>query len=176
MSGGSPPSEHEFTTFSADAKTLIIQLPQLFVGNDGALRHKWEHRGQPFHQIVIPASHRRDIADQLHWGLNGGHLGILRAERQLQKRYYWPGWRHEVCQAQHRCQACARYKHPHNPRQGHLQPMVVGEPWERLGIDVTRPHPTFARGNTYILSSTTSPRGSSCSRCATRRHQLWQRY
>ena len=30
--------------------------------------------------------------------------------------------------------------------------MVVGEPWERLGIDVTGPHPTSARGNTYILT------------------------
>jgi len=124
MSGGSPPPEHEFTTFSADAKTLITQLPQLFVGNDGALRRKWEHRGQPFHQIVIPASHRRDIADQLHRGLNGGHLGLRRAELQLQKR--WTGWRQEVRQAQYRCQACARYKRPHNLRQGHLQPMVVG--------------------------------------------------
>ena len=30
--------------------------------------------------------------------------------------------------------------------------MIVGEPWERLGIDITGPHPTSARGNIYILT------------------------
>jgi len=30
--------------------------------------------------------------------------------------------------------------------------MVTGEPWERLGIDVTGPHPTSAKGNCYILT------------------------
>jgi len=30
--------------------------------------------------------------------------------------------------------------------------MVTGEPWERLGIDVTGPHPTSASGNVYILT------------------------
>ena len=30
--------------------------------------------------------------------------------------------------------------------------MVVGEPWERLGVDITGPHPTSAKGNVYILT------------------------
>jgi len=30
--------------------------------------------------------------------------------------------------------------------------MVVGEPWERIGIDVTGPHPPSARGNVYVLT------------------------
>jgi len=28
--------------------------------------------------------------------------------------------------------------------------MVVGEPWERLGIDVIGPHPTSSKGNSYV--------------------------
>jgi len=30
--------------------------------------------------------------------------------------------------------------------------MLTGEPWERLGIDVTGPHPTSSKGNIYILT------------------------
>ena len=30
--------------------------------------------------------------------------------------------------------------------------MVVGEPWERLSIDVTRRHPVSSKGDTYILT------------------------
>ena len=30
--------------------------------------------------------------------------------------------------------------------------MLVGEPWERIGIDVTGPHPKSAKGNVYILT------------------------
>ena len=151
-SGSTPPSEDETTAFSAETKTLLTQLPQLHLDNSNILYRDWQHRDQHFRQIVVPAASRRDIADQLHRGLNGGHLGLRRAERQLQKRYYWPGWRHEVRQAQRRCEACARYKKPQNPRQGQLQPMVVGEPWERIGIDITGPHLTSARGNSYILT------------------------
>jgi len=29
---------------------------------------------------------------------------------------------------------------------------LSGEPWERLGIDVTGPHPTSSKGNIYILT------------------------
>ena len=30
--------------------------------------------------------------------------------------------------------------------------MLTGEPWERLGIDITGPHPTSSKGNVYILT------------------------
>ena len=33
-----------------------------------------------------------------------------------------------------------------------MQPMLVGAPWERLGLDITGPHPVSAKGNRYILT------------------------
>ena len=30
--------------------------------------------------------------------------------------------------------------------------MLTGERWERLGVDVTGPHPTSSKGNVYILT------------------------
>ena len=151
-SGNAPPTTDETTAYSAETKTLLTHLASLHLTADGTLYREWPHRGQIARQIVVPSTLRQTIADQLHRGLNGGHLGLRRARLQLQKRYYWPGWGRDVRQAQMRCEACARCKRPPNKRQGPLQPMVVGEPWERLGIDVTGPHPTSARGNVYILT------------------------
>jgi len=36
------------------------------------------------------------------------------------------------------------------PRQAGLQPTLVGEPWERVSVDITGPHPRSARQNQYI--------------------------
>jgi transposase InsO family protein len=37
-------------------------------------------------------------------------------------------------------------------RQGCLQPMLTGEPWERVGIGITGPHSTSSKGHIYILT------------------------
>ena len=39
------------------------------------------------------------------------------------------------------------------PKQGSLQPMVVGMPWEVLSIDITGPHPKSNKGSVYILTA-----------------------
>jgi len=151
-SGSPAPTAETITSWSSDAKLLHAQYSRLSVSPQGVLQRRWEHNGREFQQVVVPSHLRQQIAAQLHRGLNGGHLGLRRARRQLQKRFYWPGWSRSVEQAQLQCDRCARFKKPQNPRSGQLQPMVVGEPWERLGIDVTGPHPASSRGNIYILT------------------------
>src|SRR5207247_1778190 len=37
-------------------------------------------------------------------------------------------------------------------RKGQLQTTEVGEPWERIAIDLTGPHPISNSGNVYILT------------------------
>ena len=150
--GSTPPPPEDITHWSRDAKVLHAQIPCLTLSRTGILRRQWSRAGQNFDQIVVPRPLRAQIADQLHRGLNRGQLGQRRARLVLQRRYYWPGWSHEVSNAQCRCDRCARYKRPQNPRSGQLQPMVVGEPWERIGVDITGPHPQSARGNIYVLT------------------------
>ena len=88
----------------------------------------------------------------MHRGLNGGHLGVRRAKAQLQKRFFWPGWANDVRLAKHQCDQCARHQRPAARHQGRMQPFLSGEPWERLGIDITGPHPTSSKGNRFILT------------------------
>ena len=147
-----PPRPETLTAESGEVKTLCCQLEKLEVGPDDILRRKWRHHNQEHRQIVVPYPYRADIAVDLHKGLNGGHFGFRRAKLQLQRRFYWPGWSKSVRRAQLQCEQCERHKRPPNSRQGQLQPMVVGEPWERIGVDITGPHPISSKGNVYILT------------------------
>jgi len=50
------------------------------------------------------------------------------------------------------CDSCARYHRGAVPRRAGLQPTLVGEPWERVSIDITGPHPRSLHQNQYILT------------------------
>jgi len=148
-----PPTPESIAHCSADIKTLCRQLEQLTLTQDGTLCRRFERPGHPtILQKIVPAARRSEIASELHKGLNGGHLGNRRAKAQLQQRYYWPGWSFEVRLAKRRCEQCSRHQRPRPRHQGPLQPFLTGEPWERLGIDVTGPHPMSSKGNIYVLT------------------------
>ena len=42
------------------------------------------------------------------------------------------------------------YKRGSAPKQGYLDPMIMGAPMERLSVDITGPHPTSSGGHKYI--------------------------
>jgi len=152
-SGTGPPSPESIAHHSSDVKILCGQLDQLTISTDGVLCRQYQRRGRPLAlQRVVPFHLRRELASELHRGLNGGHLGNRRARSLLQQRYYWPGWSAEVKRAKLRCDQCSRFQRPRPRHQGNLQPFLTGEPWERLGIDITGPHPTSSKGNVYILT------------------------
>ena len=147
------PRQEDITSLSADVKTLCSQYDQLQLGTDGVLYRKFEKAGGGTHmQKVVPFRYRREIAADMHRGLNGGHFGIQRAVYQLQGRFYWPGWSHDLRLALLQCEQCARFKRPRPHHQGRLKPMLTGEPWERIGVDITGPHTKSSKGNVYILT------------------------
>jgi len=153
-SGGSAPDPAVLNERSAEVKTLCSQFALLTISPEGILCRKFYPKGSasPTLQKIVPACLRDQIASELHKGLNGGHLGNRRAKAQLQKRFYWPGWSTSVRLAKRRCPQCARYQRPQPRHQGELQPLISGEPWERVSIDVTGPHPVSSKGNVYILT------------------------
>ena len=103
-------------------------------------------------QWMPPVSLRNQLLGIAHSGRTGGHLGIKRTNEQLQRRAYWTGWSSDVERFCQRCVECCSYHRGPPKRQGFLQPTVVGEPLERLAIDLTGPHPTSRSSNVYILT------------------------
>ena len=148
------PTPESVAASDAETKSLYAQYDRLSMINNEILCRDFvtDKPGGTTQQIVVPSALRKEIVDELHRGLNGGHLGYRRAKATLQKRFYWPGWATDVKLAKLRCHQCARFQRPRPHKQGNLQPMLTGEPWERIGIDVTGPHPTSSSGNVYILT------------------------
>ena len=138
---------------SHDVKTLRAQWPRLAI-KDGLLKRRFEAaNGLSNHwQVIIPTSLRDEFISVAHGGMTGGHFGRRRTSAAIQSRAYWPSWRTDMERFLRHCVPCARYHRGVIPRQADLQPTLVGEPWERVSVDITGPHPRSSRQNQYILT------------------------
>ena len=121
---------------------------------DGVLYRKWTTIDglNSRWQLIPPKSIQTRLIQIAHTGMTGGHLGIKRTQHQLQLRAYWPGWAEDVVRYCHRCTECTTYHRGQPNRQGVLQSFPVGEPFERIAIDLTGPHPTSRSGHVYMLT------------------------
>jgi transposase InsO family protein len=119
-------------------------LYRLWESADG-LQHRWV--------MVLPSSLQPVLLSLAHTGATGGHMGIKRTQHQVQLRAYWMGWREDVARFCRQCEACSRFHHGALPRQGELQPTKVGEPLERMAIDLCGPFPASRQGHVYILTA-----------------------
>ena len=119
-----------------------------------SLRDEVMYRRTPdgMDQVLMPRSRREECLKLAHTGLTGGHLGVRRTRWQVRRRAYWVGWSRDVKRFCQRCSPCNQYRRGLPPKQGPLQPLPCGEPWERLSIDITGPHPRSRRGHIYILT------------------------
>jgi transposase InsO family protein len=103
-------------------------------------------------QLVTPPCYRDEILRLAHAGFTGGHMGERRTLEQVRRRAYWAGWAADTKRMLRSCPACCSYKRGSPPRQGQLQQMNTGMPWERVGVDITGPHPKSKNGFVYILT------------------------
>jgi len=67
----------------------------------------------------------------------------------------WVGWTRDVRDFCRRCDLCAKYHRGTVKKQGELQNMCVGAPWERVAIDVTGPHPQSTKGSKFMVTMLT---------------------
>ena len=87
-----------------------------------------------------------------HGGMTRGYLGKSKMKLSVQKRAYWPTWSSDVDYHVKTCEVCAKHHRGTVPHQAPLQTPPIGEPLERVFIDITRPHPRSSSGKQYILS------------------------
>ena len=122
---------------------------------DGVLYREWTSSDglQKRLQLVPPQVLRKELVGVAHSGNSGGHLGVRRTKAQVMRRAYWTGWADDVAHYCQACEACAKYHRGTLKRRGELQPTRVGEPMERMAIDLTGPHPPSRGGHMYILTA-----------------------
>jgi len=103
-------------------------------------------------QLLTPRQIVNDVLKASHEGQTGGHFGIKRTLDQVRRRFYWPSWKADTVRFCHECAKCNEYHRGKLRRQGPLQPVVAGAPYERWYIDLTGPHPRSDRNHVYILT------------------------
>ena len=101
--------------------------------------------------IVLPRAMREEVLYELHNSPTGGHLGQRKTRGKVSTRYYWFGMRREVENWCRRCELCARRKPPNPRTRAQMKVVEVGEPLQRVAIDVLGPLPETYRGNKYIV-------------------------
>jgi hypothetical protein len=138
---------------SKDTKTLWYLWPRLEI-RDGILRRRFDEMNakSTSWQIVLPSIFRKEFLRIAHGGMTGGHLGKSKMKVSVQKRAFWPTWSSDVDLHIKTCEVCAKYHRGSAPHQVSLQTPLVGEPWERVSIDITGPHPKSSFGKQYILT------------------------
>ena len=102
-------------------------------------------------QEVVPKQLQEKVLQQLHGGIGAGHFGVSKTLKRVRQGFYWARRRSDVEDFCRQCDQCAAKKGP--PGQSHalLQQFPVGEPMERLGVDIVGQFPITDSGNRWIL-------------------------
>src|SRR4051794_2334196 len=79
----------------------------------------------------------------------GDHFGIDATYNKIAERYYWRKMYEDIREYVKFCDNCQR--RGQKEKKSYLNPIEVGEPFERIGIDFVRPLEKTRRGNKYIL-------------------------
>ena len=87
---------------------------------------------------------------EAHDGRFSGHFAEKRIYQLLRRRYWWPGMRSDVRQYCRSCLVCASRKGAGQTTRPALQPIPVGGPFHRLGVDVLK-LPLTLEGNQYAV-------------------------
>src|ERR1043165_4648471 len=151
--GPNPPEKNVVAPMSKTVKALIAPWKCLEL-KEGVLYRLWENSKHTAarRQLVPPAQLRAQIVEAAHSGMGGSHLGVRRTRGKVQEKAYWVGWSWQVQLHVLACPPCATYHRGQLQKQGPMQDQTVGEPWERLSMDITGPHPRSRNGFIYIMT------------------------
>lgn len=102
-------------------------------------------------QLVVPRDFRDQVLFYAHTHLTAGHGGAEKTTHALLRHFFWPGIYKDTqsyCQSCDICQLANLQRPPPVP----LQPLpIIGNPFERVGMDLIGPLPKTSKSNEYVL-------------------------
>ncbi len=102
-------------------------------------------------QVVVPKSLRKEVFLQLHNSITAGHFGVKKTLAKVRHRFHWYGLRKDVTYWCKQCDTCASRKTPHRKAKSPMKIYNVGQPLERIAVDIQGPYPITHKGNHYIM-------------------------
>ena len=100
--------------------------------------------------LAVPKNKREQLIQEAHDGRFSGHFAEKRIYELLRRRYWWPGMRAEVRKYCRSCLVCASKRGAGHSIKPALQPIPVGGPFHRVGVDVLQ-LPLTLDGNRYAV-------------------------
>ena len=146
-----PPKE-AVSADSKSLKTLWRQWDRLVVKHGILYRQNDQtDSNEVVHQLVTPRKYRETILYACHDIPSAAHLGMDKTLSRLKQAFYWPGMKNDTRRYIEECDKCTARK---MSKQGKapMKRYLVGEPFERVQIDIFGPLPKSDSGNRYILT------------------------
>ena len=148
---GEKPTWGEIAAEGSALKTYWAQWDSICL-YEGLLCREFCLKGkQTRKQILAPTSVQNLVLENCHDAVTAGHMGIQRTLSSVKLRFFWPGLRQSVERWISQCAVCASRKPTPRKRRAPMQQYRVGEPMERVAMDISGPWPTSLSGNKYIL-------------------------
>jgi len=120
---------------------------------DGLLYRKAEKHNEKQHpKRVVKVTEIEAVLYNLHADVTAGHFTFDGTYHRIATRYFWPNMRQDIKNYVNACNVCQR--NVGNRRSVPLHPIKIGQPFDRIGIDLVGPLPETSAGNRYIIVAT----------------------
>ncbi|CAC5373349.1 unnamed protein product [Mytilus coruscus] len=135
-----------------------LQLEDSLIGyileakDENSNRPRWNEISHHSSLLILPASKHNEelVLRYLHDTPRGGHLGVEKTLDKVWQAFYWPNMKESVQKYCTECDFCTSRKHPkENPTP--MGTYIVGEPMEKIAIDILGPLPLTDKHNKYLL-------------------------
>ncbi|CAH1768338.1 12537_t:CDS:2 [Entrophospora sp. SA101] len=126
----------------------IRSQAKYFIVREGTLYKK--NKKNPQRPLwVVKSNEVEIILHNLHADSLAGHFGIEATYHRIAERYYWNQMYSDIREYVRTCDACQRRGGP--TKHEYLHPIKVGQPFERLGMDIVGPLPETRKRNKYMV-------------------------
>ena len=144
------PEWNDISEKSAAVETLWRQWDRLKI-HGGMLYRNWvENEFENDLQLITPTLKKEEAIKHFHDIPSAGHLGVDKTIGKLQQSFYWPAMKQSVAEYVKKCDSCAVQKQL-KMIKATMGQFIVGEPMERVAMDILGPLPMSKNGNKYVL-------------------------
>jgi hypothetical protein len=118
----------------------------------GVIYHIWKEpkTNQENHRLLIPTALRKELMISCHDTPCSGHAGTRKSIDKMKKHFTWHKMGKDVKIHIQQCSVCNKWKTGRKPKAA-LVKYTLGNPLNRIGIDIVGPLPLTQKKNRYLL-------------------------